>query len=151
MYSSQLLLVLRSFEKKELKLFEAFLHSPYFHHKKINSSLLALWEYLYKGLHKKGVDYFDKPRVYEHLFPQQDFAINKLEKLMSQLYSLVKDFLVVQATLRDSTPEQKLRHLLNTFSQRELQGPAAQVYRKLKKLPQQESFGWGGRLFLRTV
>ena len=147
MNSSQLLLVLRSFQEEDLIQFEQFLHSPYFYDKKPVSGLFRLWQYLREGLSDKEAAYFDKQRVYKTLFPQKKVFKGKLEKLMSQLYGQVKSFLIFQQQQRQMGEKTKLLHLMAAFSDRKLGSPFNQVYRKIRKMQPEAEFNWGTNFF----
>jgi len=142
MDSSQLLLVLRSLQKTELAQFEKFLHSPYFHRKKLPEELFPLWIYIKKGLKSKGQSYFEKSKVYQILFPQQPFFKGKLEKLMSQLYAQVKSFLVFQQLEQNAGEQMQQIHLMTAFFDRKLSRPFNHIYKKLQAIQPELEDNW---------
>ena len=142
MNSSQLLSVLRSFQKAEVVQFEKFLLSPYFHKKKLPQELFQLWSYLRKGLKSKNSHYFEKPRVYQNLFPEQPFLKGKLEKLMSQLYSQVKSFLIFQQLKQNTGEKAQQMHLMTVFFDRKLSRPFNHLYKKLQAVQPDLENNW---------
>ncbi|MEL6867510.1 MAG: hypothetical protein AAFP19_24000, partial [Bacteroidota bacterium] len=120
MHSSQLLIVLKSFNRKDITQFDRYLHSPYFHNKKLSQDLLTFWNYIKNGLHKKDAGYFGKQQVAQALFPQQSPNKSKIEKLMSQLYTQIKQFLITQQMRKELRPSKATLYLLQALSERKL-------------------------------
>lgn len=147
MYTSQLLLVLRSFQKKEQQHFDRYLHSPYFHDKPPSAELLGLWDYLKQGLEEPQEAYFAKAQVYQALFPGQKVFKSKLEKLMSQLYAEVKNFLVFQQFQKGVNDKKKRLYLLAAFNERKLKGHFQQLYDKINKTKSDQDLHWETHFF----
>ncbi len=147
MYSSQLVLTLKTLREEELQQFDRYLHSPYFHSRSLRPELLQLWQYLRRGLARRSANYFTKEKVYIHLFPDSPGVKSKLEKLMSRLYGLLKSFLVVQQMEEHTGEGQKQLFLLKAFSQRQLQSSFEQQYRKLQTKQEENKSHWNSAYF----
>ena len=92
MLNSKLIQLFRTLNDEEVRRFHKFLQSPYHNS---NQSILSLFRYIKKSHPLYQSDRLHKERVFEKLFPSKSFNPNKIRKLMSALYKLAEDFLLL--------------------------------------------------------
>lgn len=119
MLSSNLIKVLASFTKEELKTFEDFVSSPYFNKK---PSVVTLFKELKKFHPGFDDEALTKEKIYEKLYKGKKFNDGVLRNQMSELYKLVLKFIGTEAYNRDNiefkikvSRELLLRGLSKTF------------------------------------
>lgn len=116
MKSSKLILLLKSFSRKEMKALNAFLNSPYHNS---NQELLRFFEALrpYYPTFRKLEG--GKEKLFSMLYPSDEYNDKRLRYLMSDLFRLTQEFLLVESD-RKKTLERSLR-LLQEFTERGLE------------------------------
>ncbi len=95
MEKSQLVAVLRSFSKKEIRDFRKWLQSPAHN---LRDDVLELFEYLVGYEHLDNEKFLEKERVFRKIFPEETYDDAKLRQSMHFLLRAVEDFLVYQET-----------------------------------------------------
>ncbi len=93
MKNSELIVLLKSFDKKELKQLDKYIRSPFFNE---NPKLIELFEYLMQFAPKYNSPYLERTVIFEAFFPDKDYQKNKgldLRRLISQLNKLVEAFI----------------------------------------------------------
>jgi hypothetical protein len=100
MHQSKLIELMGLFDKKELRGFEKFLHSPYFNQR---DDVIRL--FLYISEHLSDPTLLAKPDAFAHVFPQEGYSEKKIRYTMSFLYKLALSFLSIHEL--ESNPFQK--------------------------------------------
>ncbi|MBS1495166.1 MAG: hypothetical protein JST55_16790 [Bacteroidetes bacterium] len=100
MLNSNLIKVLSSLSKEELKSFEDFVASPYFNKK---PSVVSLFKELKKYYPEFKDEALTKEKIYSKLYKGKAFNDGVLRNQMSELYKLLLKFLGNEAYERDST------------------------------------------------
>ena len=96
MRNSILLETLGALAKEDLPELHKFICSPFFNRDRNSDHLIALFEYIQSYYPDFQNEDLEKEKVYHYLFPNQEIVKNKVEKLMSGLLSLVKEFIIYQ-------------------------------------------------------
>ncbi|MEO0778898.1 MAG: hypothetical protein AAF146_20180, partial [Bacteroidota bacterium] len=138
MYSSKLVTTLKALRDHEMERLDQFLRSPYFNPEYATPELQGLWHYLRQGLHGPEEAYFGRDRVYGAVFGSDTMYKSKLEKLMSQLYGLVRRFLVFEQIQAGMTESRELLHLLDALAERRMGPQFNLVHKKLKTLSREQ-------------
>lgn len=105
MRGSKLLKVLRSVSTEELRHFRKVLLSPYF---TSNTNLLTLYEILRKYHPDFTSTRLTKEKVFEHIFPDHTYSDSKLRNLMSELLTLLEDFLAWETFKKKPMEREKM-------------------------------------------
>lgn len=126
MQKSKIILLLKSFDSKELRALSDFVCSPYFNK---NEELIKLYHYLKKyaprGFPEKQVN---RERLYKHLYPGAPYDEKQLNHLLSLLFKLAERFLSVRSFEADGIrPE---CYLLENYIDRHLNKPYNHIYQK---------------------
>ncbi|MEZ4952689.1 MAG: hypothetical protein R2825_03845 [Saprospiraceae bacterium] len=90
MHQSKLIELMGLFDKKEMRGFEKFLHSPYFNQR---DDVLKLFQYISEHLSDPSL--LAKPDAFAHVFPLEDYSEKKIRYTMSFLYKLALSFLSI--------------------------------------------------------
>lgn len=98
MKESRLIELLRTLTKQELKQLRDFVKSPY-HNK--NKHVIALFGLIEKAAPDFDKKLPDKQKAFRKLFPGKPFDDLKMRHLISMLYKVVQDFLVVNQVFSD--------------------------------------------------
>ncbi|MBL7827995.1 MAG: hypothetical protein JNJ57_15300 [Saprospiraceae bacterium] len=117
MRKSKLILTLATFDEAKWKEFRLFLQSPYHNRGKESAAILRLFQFCYAFRRNFSKPGFTKEAAYEFVFPRTAEVGGKLEKLMSNLYKLTGEFIVLdqrEPTGSDAVP------LANYFVQHDL-------------------------------
>ncbi len=93
------------------------LRHPFFQN---NDKVLGLYKYLVKNKKRLVAENYEaiKQEAFTQLYPKEDYASSKLRNVMSSLYALVEDFLLLE-TLRKEKEERNAA-LLNLYKKRNL-------------------------------
>ncbi len=96
MYKSKPVAILKSFTKKELRLFETALHSPLFNKSQAAIQLFKLLEKAYPAFIEEKVD---REKIYRGLYPKEkSFNEQALRYVMSDLTKALEAFMIWQET-----------------------------------------------------
>lgn len=114
MLSSKLLQLLGTFSTKEMRTFSAFLASPYFN---VNGEVKRFFELI--RMYHPSFRKLDggKERVFAALYPKQAYEDKTLRYLMSDLFKLAQDFVVLERFKQKAKAEQQLI-LLEEYTKR---------------------------------
>lgn len=96
MQKSQLVNVLKTFSKKEIRDCRKWLHSPYHNQRE---DCIDLFEYLCEHLQED--EFLDKERIYKKLFPKTPFDDARIRQTMYFLLKAIEDFLAYETFSRD--------------------------------------------------
>ena len=92
MQKSQLINVLKTFSKKEIRDCRKWLHSPYHNQRE---DCIFLYEYLCEHLQED--DFLQKEKIYRKLFPKTPFDDARIRQTMYFLLKAIEDFLAHEA------------------------------------------------------
>ncbi len=98
MLNTSLLEILRSFDKSELKKFDAFVRSPYFNKK---SNVTKLFKAIKKYSPEFKSDNLNREIVWTNLFPAKDFNYGVMKNLIYDLTQLAERFISEEAFAND--------------------------------------------------
>jgi len=93
MHKSILLELIGALEKEDLNELHKFVCSPFFNRSSNSEKIVNLFEYIRTYYPDLENLFLGKEATYLHLFPEQKFIKSKLDKLMSSLLNLVKEFI----------------------------------------------------------
>ncbi len=102
---SKLILLLQSFDNKQLKRLEKFLLSPYFND---NEHVLALFQYIVRFAPEYDDERLSKKNIFCSLFAGKPYKDIKIRQLMTELFKLVEKF-IAHSSLEQSEIQ---KHLL---------------------------------------
>ncbi len=128
MMHQKLLELLRHFSESELNRLDKFIFSPFFNE---SERLTVLYSYLRQFAPNFPETEDLAARIFKHLFPDQDFDQALLNKLNSQLYKLVENFLAHQQLEADDFA--KDLHLLHFYNESMLSKHFAGTLKRLEK------------------
>ncbi len=134
---AELLLTLTGDDRDELRL---FVQSPYFNRGRDAAEILALLDVLSALIAEQAEETrWEKSRVFGAAYPGADWNRKKLEKRMSRLLQLLRQFLVERATAKDAeSPEFRLalgEYYLRHGLGRRFESAMADVAGQLQDLP----------------
>ena len=90
MQESNLISVLKSLSKKEIKKFNEYIHSPIFNK---NENIIRLFEYLVRYYPEFPETKINKSEVFKVIFPGKKYNDGLMRKMMFQLKNLAEDYL----------------------------------------------------------
>ena len=96
MLDSKLLILIRTFEKAEMKRLELFLESPYFFSGKIDKEVVQLFKYIHSYYPNLKHADLSKSKTYQSLFPEQSVVKGKIDRLMTRLLKTIQLFLAYE-------------------------------------------------------
>ncbi len=111
MTESTLVLLLKRFDKQQLKDFNNFVKSPFFN---TNKALIKLYEYIRKQYPEFSPEKLDKQYVYRKIFGKTQFNDGFLRVLMSNLQNLAEEYLTYLGV--SGSPLVKKKYLLDQLS-----------------------------------
>ena len=114
MEKSRLISVFNTLSKQELRELRKFVRSPYFNQQEM---LVRFFDYLVASKLETQV-IPSKEKVFQKLFPNQEFNDVKIRLLMSDLHKLIENFLICQKTF-EQTIHNKIQ-LSQIYRQRNL-------------------------------
>ncbi len=133
MYNSSLLDILRVLDSSEMRALDKFLRSPYFNDGRNAERLYGLFQYIYPLISKPDSPKLAKAVVYPHLFGKEAVVKGKLEKLMSELLRLVRQFLVQEEWPKKDLSVEQYLVLTKFFQERRLDRFFHQTIEKLRR------------------
>src|SRR6187399_2721319 len=111
MVESSLILLLKKFDKQQLKDFNNFVKSPFFN---TNNALVKLYEYIRKQYPDYSPEKLEKEKVYRKLFGKTEYNDGFIRVLMSNLQNLAEEYLSYMGLQSD--PLIKRKYLLDELS-----------------------------------
>lgn len=115
MQKSKFVRLLSSLSQKELRLFQKFLHSPFFNY---SEAVQQLFNYLRKYHPDFHAARLDRQVVFQKIFPAQPYNERKLRNLLHECTTLAETFLV-NLHLRQ-TPQLHKQLLVQAYGRRDL-------------------------------
>ncbi len=110
MVKSQLIDLLQHFNREELQELELFVASPFFNRGSFAKEALTLMTFISGAAPGFSETDLDRTKAYRAVFPDAPVVEGKLDKVMSELHKLAKEFISVS---RYTSPENEFRRLLD--------------------------------------
>ena len=104
MNSSSLILLLKNFDKQQLKELSSFVKSPYFN---TNKALVSLFEYIRKQHPEFAAEKLEKKYVYKKIFGKTEFNDGFFRVLMSNLQNLAEEYLSLKGYQKETLLKKK--------------------------------------------
>ncbi|MDX1942920.1 MAG: hypothetical protein SFU99_20320 [Saprospiraceae bacterium] len=143
MQNSQLILILKSFSKKELRELRKWLDSPAHNQRE---DVIQLFEYLTWGDYLDNERYLKKEKIFSKIFPNEPFDDAKLRQTMHFLLKATEDFLLWQEYQED--PVQMRITLAGVYRKRKLNKVFLKTVRLSEEL--QEKSAYRNEAYLRN-
>lgn len=105
MRSNKLLTLLKTLEPDEFRKFYQFLKSPFYNK---SQHVIDLYLYLHSYYPAFNSTRLTKERVFQKLFPDTAFNLNKMRKLMSALTQLIEEYLISLELRRNDYEKKKI-------------------------------------------
>ncbi len=131
MVKSQLVDLLRHFSSEELREFQLFVASPYFNRGNFGEEARALLAFILAAAPDFSETDLERDRAYRSILPAGPVVEGKLDKVMSELHKLAKEFLSVNRYLR---PENEFHRLLDQASFYRIHGMSNRYDNIIQKL-----------------
>lgn len=136
MENSKLILVLRNFSPKQLQSFSDFVASPYFNKK---NELVVFYTYLLRQAPYFSGEGVRRQKVYANVYGKETpYNEKQLGYLMSDLFALMEQFLVVEKNDKEDMPY--YLHLLDFYLEKNLEKPFHHVLRTAQKYQENTPF-----------
>ncbi len=147
MHSSQLVAILKTFSKKDIRAFKKWLISP-FHNKR--DDVYHLFTYLIKNDHLNKPDVITKERAFKVIFPKENYDDAKMRQTMHFLRKQVEAFLIYCEQQSEGLKNQIT--LLKALRKRQINKTAekiiTQIDHQLKHYPHRDfNFLWNQYLY----
>ena len=130
--------MIQVFEETELERFILFLNSPYFHEVKPAQEIIILMQHIKSCFPDFKDERLSKTKTYAVLYPGQDFIPGKLDRVMSNLLKIIKEFVIYEFS--DLKEDQVKRNLVMArfYRQRRLEKHFERTVKSLREIQQQE-------------
>ena len=145
MKNSKLIALFETFTKSECKVFEDYVHSPYFNK---NEDVIALWNYLKNIWPTFPEKQIEKERVFRKVFPDTPYDEKLLSYTMNYLLKTGESFL--QQQYLEAHPLIHKYSLLSAFMERKLFKHFKYTYKKCSEYLQNEALGSAEKLFYQS-
>lgn len=134
MQQSNLIQLLKTFHKKELKGLHKFVRSPYYNQRQ---DVIDLHDYIVQHLSCKGTA-LQREQIFQHIFKQDTYHEQKLRHLMSYLMKVVKTYLSIKAFEADKMSKQL--YLFQEIGQRDVPSVFQQEAKNTSKMLANETY-----------
>ncbi|HFA51646.1 MAG TPA: hypothetical protein ENJ95_21745 [Bacteroidetes bacterium] len=115
MKKSNLVSILKTFDKKEVREFKKWLKSPAHNQRQ---DVIDLFQYLVTGRHLSSDKFLDKKRIFSALFGSREYDDAEMRQTMYFLFKAVESFLVYDELLKDRVRSRTI--LAKVYRQRQL-------------------------------
>ncbi|MEZ4931011.1 MAG: hypothetical protein R2788_02620 [Saprospiraceae bacterium] len=115
MEKSNLISILRTFDKKEAREFRKWLNSPAHN---LRQDVIDLYEYLLAGQHLFSDKYLTKERAFKQVFPKRTYNDSEMRQCIHFLFKAIESFLAYNELFKDEVHSQTI--LANVYRQRQL-------------------------------
>ena len=115
MKKSNLVSILQTFDKKEVREFRKWLQSPAHNQRQ---DVVDLYEYLMAGQHLYIEKFLAKERVFKAIFPNNEYNDSEMRQTMHFLFRAIEGFLAYNELFRDDVRSQTI--LAKVYRQRQL-------------------------------
>ncbi len=143
MQNSQLIFILQTFSKKELRELKKWLDSPAHNQRE---DVTQLFDYLTTGSRLEQEKHLKKEKIFSKLFPKTPFDDARLRQTMHFLLRAVEEFLIWQALQEDTVRAQIV--LASEYRKRRLVKPFQKTVRQIEDT--QEQFPYRNEQYLRN-
>ena len=120
MHSSKLIEIIKVLTPEELSQLDLFLHSPFFVDAKTGKFIRPLFSYLQPFYPDFSDEQLNKEKVYTHLFPGEAYIKGKLDKIMTQLFKTIQQFVIQNAQQKNKHEVQDALILARFYRQKKL-------------------------------
>ncbi len=120
MHNSILLEIIGALEKEDLNELHKFISSPFFNRFSNSEEIIILFEYIQTCYPDLENPVLGKEATYLHLYPGQLFVKSKLDKRMSSLLKLVKEYLIYKYSGIQNEKEKRLLALGTFYKEKRL-------------------------------
>ena len=146
MYASKLLELIRALEKPELERVIKFLNSPYFGKMRPPKEVHLLLNHILSCFPAYQDPSLSKENTYTVLYPGEPFVVGKVDRVMSDLLKIIKEFIVYEfSDIRDNEV-QRLLIQARFYRQRHMEKPFHRAIKSLraaqKKAKETKDFYW---------
>ena len=115
MKKSNLISILKTFDKKEVREFRKWLHSPVHNQRQ---DVRELYEYLMAGQHLFVEKFLAKASAFKAIFPDKSYNDSEMRQTMHFLFKAIEDFLAYKELFKDQVRSQTM--LAKVYRQRQL-------------------------------
>lgn len=115
MKKSNLISILKTFDKKETRKLRKWLQSPVHNQRQ---DVLDMYEYLMAGQHLFVEKFLVKKRVFKAIFPKKEYRDDEMRQTMHFLFKAVEGYLAYNELLKDEVRSQTM--LAKVYRQRQL-------------------------------
>ncbi len=115
MKKSNLISILRTFDRKEIREFRKWLNSPAHNQRQ---DVIDLYEYLMTGRHLSDEKFLKKQRAFKAVFPAKPFNDSEMRQTIHFLYKVMEEFLAYNELFKDHVRSQTI--LAKVYRQRQL-------------------------------
>lgn len=115
MEKSNLVSILRTFDKKEVRDFRKWLQSPAHNQRE---DVVNLYEYFMTGQHLTIEKFLVKERVFQSIFPKRTYNDSEMRQTMHFLFKAIEGFLAYNELFKDQVRSQTM--LAKVYRQRQL-------------------------------
>lgn len=115
MEKSNLISILRTFDKKEAREFRKWLNSPAHN---LRQDVIDLYEYLMSGQHLFSDKHLTKERAFKQVFPKRTYNDSEMRQCIHFLFKAIESFLAYNELFKDEVHSQTI--LANVYRQRQL-------------------------------
>jgi len=129
MIKTAFLEILRTFNKDELKRFEAFLNSPYFN---TRNNVVNLFSVVKKYTPEFSHKNLDKEEIWKNIFPEKEYNYGILKNIIYDITKLAEKFLEVE--YMNSNQKQQMNNLLTKLGEKQLDGIFINKYNAFEKI-----------------
>jgi hypothetical protein len=112
MQSSQLLELVKSLSKHDMRELRKVVRSPYFNQRE---DVIQLFDFIEKSLSTKAPD-FSKEKVFKTLFSNKKYDDVSMRQIMSYLLKIIEKYLITEGVFENNTTQQL--HMINALKKR---------------------------------
>jgi hypothetical protein len=134
MDKSYLIDVLRTFTINEWGDINDFITSDYFCKGRLGGDAKRLLSIIEKSLHKASIDSLKKEIIYLKLFPNEELVEGRLDKVMTELNKIVRNYLIIKNYFDETNEAQQLIDLSKILRKRSLQSRYQQTILKIESI-----------------
>lgn len=102
MLGSQLLQIIKSLDKRDMRELHKVVRSPYFNQRE---DVILLFDWIDKSMNSKLPD-LSKEKVFKNIFPNKKYNDVLMRQLMSYLYKIIQKYLITEGVLQNDMESQ---------------------------------------------
>ena len=96
MLGSQLLQIIKSLDKRDMRELNKVVRSPYFNQRE---DVILLFDWIDKSLNSKLPD-LSKEKVFSEIFPDKKYNDVLMRQMMSYLYKIIQKYLITEGVIQ---------------------------------------------------